>query len=120
MMDTPTSFPLLGAAQECLEAFHALIDSLEKPDEKSGGNLTTSIVKVQRDRFKIWAMNLGALQRGRASLDFRLLESSLTKSAILRLLNELKDTLLQTRQRSGPGVKTTARAHNYTGFRLLQ
>ncbi|TEA11541.1 hypothetical protein C8034_v007236 [Colletotrichum sidae] len=98
MMDTSTSFPLLGASQECLEAFHALIDSLEKPDEKSGGNLTTGIVKVQRDRFKIWAMNLGALQRGRASLDFRLLESSLTKSAILRFLNELKDTLLQSNE----------------------
>ncbi|KAK2053279.1 hypothetical protein LY76DRAFT_609253 [Colletotrichum caudatum] len=54
------------------------------------------ILKNQRDRFKIWAGNLGALQEGRASLDFRLQESTLMKSAVHKLLEQLEKTVTKS------------------------
>ncbi|KAH7141974.1 hypothetical protein EDB81DRAFT_723219, partial [Dactylonectria macrodidyma] len=50
-------------------------------------------LRNQRDRFKVWAGNLGALQEGRASLDFRLRESIPMQSAVHKLLKQLEDTV---------------------------
>lgn len=44
-------------------------------------------------RFKIWAGNLGALQRGSSSLDVRLRESSVMRIAIVQILKGLRETL---------------------------
>ncbi|KAK2015893.1 hypothetical protein LZ32DRAFT_525673 [Colletotrichum eremochloae] len=53
-------------------------------------------LRNQRDRFIIWAKNLGALQEGRASLDFRLQESILMKSAVYKLLKQLHDVITKS------------------------
>lgn len=95
--DLQAAFPLSEAAKKCVEGFKRLTASLESPNEKSDGKLHLSVVKHQRDRFKIWATNLGALQRGRASLDFRLNESSLTKTTVLGFLDQLQQVLLQSK-----------------------
>ncbi|KAL0942563.1 ankyrin repeat protein [Colletotrichum truncatum] len=92
-METSSAFPLAAASQACMEAFHHLLTSLSAPNESSKGNLQLHVVNNQRARFKIWATNLGALQSGRASLDFRLMETSLTQATILKFLNGLKVTL---------------------------
>lgn len=91
------TFPLSEAARKCVGAFDHLTASLESPDEQSDGKLHSSVVKHQRDRFKIWAATLGALQRGRASLDFRLNETSLTKTTVLRFLEQLQQILLKSK-----------------------
>jgi hypothetical protein len=44
-------------------------------------------------RFKIWAGNLGALQRGRGSLDARLRDSVVLRAAVLKFLEQLQDSL---------------------------
>lgn len=49
-------------------------------------------------RFKIWAGNLGALQRGSGSLDVRLRESSVIRISILRTLNSLQKTLKESNE----------------------
>ncbi|KAH9233822.1 hypothetical protein K456DRAFT_310244 [Colletotrichum gloeosporioides 23] len=94
--DVQAAFPLSEAAKKCTDAFNHLTASLESPNENSEGKLQPSVVKHQRDRFKIWATNLGALRSGRASLDFRLNESSLTKTTVLRFLDQLQQVLLQS------------------------
>ncbi|KAL4769997.1 hypothetical protein BDW60DRAFT_209402 [Aspergillus nidulans var. acristatus] len=43
--------------------------------------------------FKIWAGNLGALQRGRSSLDARLRDSVVLRAAVLKFLGQLQDSL---------------------------
>lgn len=50
-------------------------------------------VEVEYGRFKIWLGNLGALQRGHGSLDYRVRESSVMQANILRLLQQLHTNL---------------------------
>nr|KMM69693.1 meiosis-specific serine/threonine-protein kinase mek1 [Coccidioides posadasii RMSCC 3488] len=50
-------------------------------------------VENQYDRLKLWSGNLGALQTGRASLDFRLRESTVVRMNVLKLLNKLQQAL---------------------------
>lgn len=50
-------------------------------------------VQNQRDRFKVWTGNLGALKMGRASLDFRLEESTLMRTTVLKLLEQLQNKI---------------------------
>jgi hypothetical protein len=50
-------------------------------------------IEVPFARFKIWAGNIGALQRGSSSLDVRLRESNVMRVAIIQILKSLQDTL---------------------------
>ncbi|KXH32131.1 hypothetical protein CNYM01_09317 [Colletotrichum nymphaeae SA-01] len=63
---------------------------MEHAEEKFRKQISPLALKNQYDRFKLWAANLGALHHGRASLDFRLMDSSLMKSTLLKFLNELR------------------------------
>jgi hypothetical protein len=44
-------------------------------------------------RFRVWSGNLGALQKGHSSLDYRLRDSPLLSSNALKFLQELEDNL---------------------------
>lgn len=44
-------------------------------------------------RFRVWSGNLGALQRGHSSLDYRLRDSPLLSSNALKFLKELEDNI---------------------------
>ncbi|OQV08179.1 hypothetical protein CLAIMM_12492, partial [Cladophialophora immunda] len=55
-----------------------------------------SAIEKEYDRFKIWAGNLGALQRGRSSLDARLRDSVVLRAAVLKFLGQLQDTLAKS------------------------
>ncbi|KAJ5689686.1 hypothetical protein N7462_004078 [Penicillium macrosclerotiorum] len=50
-------------------------------------------IENEFSRFKIWAGNLGALQRGRSSLDARLRDSIVLRAAVLKFLGQLQDSL---------------------------
>jgi len=50
-------------------------------------------IEIAFARFKIWAGNLGVLQRGSNSLDVRLRESNVMRVAIFEILNSLRETL---------------------------
>ncbi|KAF1957486.1 hypothetical protein CC80DRAFT_443757 [Byssothecium circinans] len=69
-------------------------------------NLTTAITTGDSDhaldyealqdeigRFRVWCGNIGALQKGHSSLDYRLRDSPLLSSNTLKLLAELKENL---------------------------
>ncbi|KAF2651383.1 hypothetical protein K491DRAFT_97807 [Lophiostoma macrostomum CBS 122681] len=46
-------------------------------------------------RFRVWVGNLGALQKGHSSLDYRLRESPLLSSNTLKLLKELEENIVE-------------------------
>ena len=50
-------------------------------------------VENENGRFKVWTGNLGALQKGNSSLDFRLRESRIMQTTVLKFLDQLQDTL---------------------------
>jgi len=79
---------------------------LKSPSEKGGGtagrldvdssdlDVSSELLKDTWARFNVWTSNIGALQRGRASLDYRLRHADVKEEA-LRLLRHLNSTLSQ-------------------------
>lgn len=49
-------------------------------------------IEIEHGRFKIWSGNLEALQSGRSSLDFRLRESVVMQTNVMKLLIKLDQT----------------------------
>jgi hypothetical protein len=81
-----------ASCDRCMKRFKALLENMEF--EKSWDRLTVEDINNEFARFKIWAGNLGVLQRGSTSLDARLRDSILLRNAILRLLKSLADSLM--------------------------
>lgn len=50
-------------------------------------------LEIELGRFKIWCGNLGAVQTGTSSLDFRLRDSTVMRTNVLKLLDRLQRTL---------------------------
>jgi hypothetical protein len=93
-METVPSLRLVAASKACLKGFNSLLSSLETAEGPRHRSLMPpQILRNQRDRFKIWASSLGALQTGRASLDFRLRDSTLMQATVYKLLTQLEDTM---------------------------
>ncbi|KAK1763391.1 hypothetical protein QBC33DRAFT_598613 [Phialemonium atrogriseum] len=92
-METPSAFRLVAASKSCLAGLNSLLVSLEAAGTERTSLVPPQTLRNNRDRFKIWASNLGALQEGRASLDFRLRESHLMQSAVHKLLAQLEDVV---------------------------
>ncbi|RPB25170.1 hypothetical protein L211DRAFT_822583 [Terfezia boudieri ATCC MYA-4762] len=67
----------------------------EKTDvDSSDLDVSSELLKDTWARFNVWTSNIGALQRGRASLDFRLRHADV-KEEVIRLLRHLNSTLAQ-------------------------
>jgi len=84
-------------AQQCIQRFEAvekLISDVETHDLRSPleGFTTTDFLDIFA-RFRIWTGNIGALQRGRASLDNRI-EHTHVYDEVKRLLREVALALL--------------------------
>lgn len=92
-METSHASPLVTASKSCLAGLNSLLVSLEAAGHEHTSLMPPQTLRNNRDRFKIWASNLGALQKGRASLDFRLRESHLMQSAVRKLLAQLDETV---------------------------
>lgn len=130
MEESDSAGDIAASSQSCITTFeellqHQLAWTGKEPPEiqqfpnenESFGDFDTSNSSVQSlkapmsllevenafARFKIWAGNLGALQRGSSSLDVRLRESNVMRIAILRILSSLRETLNESK--SLPTIK---------------
>ncbi|KAH8632919.1 hypothetical protein IG631_11553 [Alternaria alternata] len=79
-----------------IRAFQILTDALSASDSKSTEEVDGDALEDEIGRFRVWAGNLGALQKGHSSLDYRLRDSPNLLSSALKLLNELEHNLNET------------------------
>ncbi|KAG9195991.1 hypothetical protein G6011_01112 [Alternaria panax] len=79
-----------------VRAFNVLSDTLAASDDKWVEGLDGDALEDEVGRFRVWAGNLGALQKGHSSLDYRLRDSPNLLSSALKLLEELEHNLSET------------------------
>lgn len=79
-----------------VRAFQVLVDALGLSDDKWSQCFDGEALDDEIGRFRVWAGNLGALQKGHSSLDYRLRGSPVLFSSALRLLSELENNLNET------------------------
>ncbi|RYN85556.1 hypothetical protein AA0120_g8764 [Alternaria tenuissima] len=79
-----------------IRAFQILTDALSASDSRSTEEVDSDALEDEIGRFRVWAGNLGALQKGHSSLDYRLRDSPNLLSSALKLLNELEHNLNET------------------------
>ncbi|OCL10029.1 hypothetical protein AOQ84DRAFT_375290 [Glonium stellatum] len=78
----------LGTAG-CVRSFQSLSTALLAHDAVFRSMINTEALEDEQGRFRVWSGNLGALQKGHSSLDYRLRDSPLLQTNVLKLLNEL-------------------------------
>ena len=83
-------------SNHCVRRFDELVKSLAVCPEELYRHMSPRTVENDFARFKIWCGNLGALQRGRSSLDVRLRDSAVMRETVLRFLSQLQDSLKQS------------------------
>ncbi|KAK0724606.1 hypothetical protein B0H67DRAFT_109181 [Lasiosphaeris hirsuta] len=83
-----------------LEAFRALSETLvftdgSEDDDGIGLSRGISLPRVNDElaRFKVWAGNIGAHRSGRSSLDYRLRDASHLRDQVVRLLEDISESL---------------------------
>ena len=92
-MDNPLP-AIASIAKHCSSRFEILAFNLSSDDAKEHRKLMpVGELDCEHGRYKIWCGNLGALQRGHASLDARLRESLVVRKTILDNLQRLGQTL---------------------------
>jgi hypothetical protein len=77
----------------CASCFDTLTRSLRTSSDEVKKQIMPMAIENEYARFKIWAGNLGALERGRSSLDARLRDSVVLRAAVLKFLGQLQDSL---------------------------
>lgn len=78
---------------ECICLFQALSAALLAHDVVFRSMINTEALEDEQGRFRVWSGNLGALQKGHSSLDYRLRDSPLLQTNVLKLLSELGTNL---------------------------
>ncbi|KAF2854408.1 hypothetical protein T440DRAFT_417405 [Plenodomus tracheiphilus IPT5] len=76
-----------------IQAFHSLLHALDISEGKWTASIDHEALEDEAGRFRVWSGNLGALQKGHSSLDYRLRDSPLLSSNALRFLQELEGNL---------------------------
>jgi hypothetical protein len=76
-----------------VRGFHTLLDALIKSDSKWADSIDHEGLQDEIGRFRVWSGNLGALQKGHSSLDYRLRDSPLLSTNALKFLKELEDNI---------------------------
>ncbi|KAF2811172.1 uncharacterized protein BDZ99DRAFT_570424 [Mytilinidion resinicola] len=82
----------LGTAA-CVLQFQSLSSGLQAGDDAAREHINPEALEDEHGRFRVWSGNLGALQKGHSSLDYRLRDSPLLQTNILKLLEELRTNL---------------------------
>ncbi|OCK75825.1 hypothetical protein K432DRAFT_408695 [Lepidopterella palustris CBS 459.81] len=82
----------LGTA-ECVCSFQALSTALQEGLNDFRSMINAEALEDEYGRFRVWSGNLGALQKGHSSLDYRLRDSPLLQKNVLKLLHELRTNL---------------------------
>ncbi|KAF2497514.1 hypothetical protein BU16DRAFT_537163 [Lophium mytilinum] len=86
---------IYDASAACFRLFGMLRKALTEPGIKPEllDHMPPSLVEENHGRYKVWLGNLGALQQGHGSLDFRLRESSVMQAHVIKLLDQLRSNL---------------------------
>ena len=78
---------------KCIRSFQTLSAALLAHDVVFRSVINNEALEDEQGRFRVWSGNLGALQKGHSSLDYRLRDSPLLQTNVLKLLNELGTNL---------------------------
>jgi hypothetical protein len=92
-IDTGAMDDIGALSTTCASCFDTLTRSLRTASDDFKKQMMPIAIENEFARFRIWAGNLGALQRGRSSLDARLRDSLVLRAATLKFLSQLKDSL---------------------------
>jgi hypothetical protein len=76
-----------------VRAFHDLSHALSISENKWVESVDSEALDDEIGRFRVWSGNLGALQKGHSSLDYRLRDSPLLSGNTLKFLQELQENL---------------------------
>jgi hypothetical protein len=76
-----------------VRAFQNLTAALSTGDRKWAHAIDQEALEDEIGRFRVWAGNLGALQKGHSSLDYRLRDSPVSNTNTLKLLKELETNI---------------------------
>jgi hypothetical protein len=90
---------LRDTTQKCMHLFRLLCTAFDGAPTKYAEQMPLRTILDEFDRFKIWSGNLGARQKGHASLDWRLRDAEVMTTSIRKLLNMLEEQL-------GNGMRT--------------
>ncbi|OJD38859.1 macro domain-containing protein [Diplodia corticola] len=74
----------------CSRSFRLLAAALESGPSEHRSLIDPTSLEDEYGRFRVWSGNLGAQQKGHSSLDYRLRDSPLLHSNVLKLLHELE------------------------------
>ncbi|KAH5436168.1 ADP-ribose phosphatase [Parastagonospora nodorum] len=74
-------------------AFQNLTTALDTSDGKWAHLIESDGLQDEIGRFRVWSGNLGALQKGHSSLDYRLRDSPLLSTNTLKFLKELEENI---------------------------
>ncbi|KAF5975881.1 meiosis-specific serine threonine kinase mek1 [Fusarium coicis] len=76
-------------SQSCINGFQYLLSSLRGTAPRFLQQMPPSTIEIQFGKFRVWCGNLGALQTGYSSLDYRLRDSALMHQNVSQLLQQL-------------------------------
>jgi hypothetical protein len=76
-----------------VRSFQTLANALVSSDAKWKEQIDQESLEDEFGRFRVWSGNLGALQKGHSSLDYRLRDSPLLSGNALKFLGELNSNL---------------------------
>ena len=83
-------------SRQCLLGFETLTSHLANGQPQHVELMPPSTIKAQAGKLRVWCGNLGALQTGYSSLDYRLRESSVMLSTVSKMLRQLSSALLES------------------------
>lgn len=86
---------IANSTLSCMRSFSRLIAALATGGQEHRESMPPEKIEIEHGRFKIWSGNLGALRSDRSSLDFRLRESLIMQTNVMKLLMKL-DLILQS------------------------
>ncbi|KAF2028402.1 hypothetical protein EK21DRAFT_69924 [Setomelanomma holmii] len=78
-----------------VRALQSLSNALVTSEGKWADSIDHEGLEDEIGRFRVWSGNLGALQKGHSSLDYRLRDSPLLSTNALKFLKELEDNLIE-------------------------
>jgi hypothetical protein len=93
IMFTPTTRETLGAiGKKTSRLFQILANETLSSNDSAVADQGPA-VENESQRFSLWATNLGLLNTGNSSLDYRLRDAEVLLDAVRKLLLDLNDTL---------------------------
>ena len=82
-----------ASAYCCLQLFQDLLREVDTNRGHITDQLSPLSIEDQLGRYKLWTANIGALRRGRSSLDYRLRDALFIAKNVTRLLDSLQESL---------------------------